>query len=81
MDLLHILNGVLLVLAVLQAIIGIVFFRPAPALWFFFFQVLVLTLSTFLMVGFVFEARYICAWVCIALFFYLALLSYKRWTK
>jgi len=41
----------------------------------------VLAASTVLILGFEFEARFLCAWFCVVLFLYLMLLGVKGWRR
>ena len=81
MDPLVMLNAVLLGVALLQALVGILFFRRGPALVVFFFQSFFIIMSTGLVMGFAFEARHLIGWICIVLYIYLALLGVRHWKK
>lgn len=81
MELLLYVNALLLGTALLQALIGILFFRHGPALVVFFLQTFFLTWSTVLLVGFAFEARHLCAWICVVLYIYLAIIGLRHWKK
>lgn len=81
MELLPMLNAILLGVALLQSLVGILFFRSGPALVVFFFQSFFLTLSTALIMGFTFPARHLIGWICVVLYIYLALLGIRHWKK
>ncbi|MFH2000194.1 MAG: hypothetical protein ABIK28_10970 [Planctomycetota bacterium] len=81
MDTLLPLNAILLALSLVQALLCILFFRPGPALWVFFFQTLFLTVSTVVIVGFDFENSFICGWICVVLYIYLGLIGIRHMRK
>jgi hypothetical protein len=81
MKILLITNGILMILALVQAVVGILFRRPGPALTTFFFQSLVLVCSFTLAVGFTFDHHLLCGWLFIGLFVYLFLIGFREWKR
>jgi hypothetical protein len=71
--------AVLLGLALVQALVGIFFFRPFSAVWNFFFQCLILFSSTVLVLGFTFEQRFTLGWLFVGLFVLFFALGFRSW--
>ena len=69
MENLLILSAVLLGLALLQALVGILFFRPGPSLLSFFFQSLFLFAAAVLALGFTFQQHRVWGWLCLGAVF------------
>jgi hypothetical protein len=71
----------LLGLALVQAVVGILFFRPRPVVASFFFQALFIFIAAVIAVGFAFEHHMTLAWLSLGVFAFLFICGFRCWRK
>ena len=73
--------ALLLALALVQAVVGILFFPPRPVLASFFFQALFVFIAVVVAVGFAFEHPLTLSWLLVGVYALLFLLGFRCWRR
>jgi hypothetical protein len=71
----------LVLLAVIQAVVGILFYRPRPVVAHFFCQTLFVFIAIVIAVGFAFEHHLTVAWLSLGVFFLFFIYGFRNWRK